>query len=575
MAKLRVRAHRDDNLRTKQVEIWKGRKKVTVDYEYSPVGDTFGFSLEGRRDLLPSVPELLQIVDAKRLDRIGTIELIDLITEITNIKNIESIDLIDKISEITNIKRIGYISPAVSVGNRGQLINSDFEESYEVVGENTKFQGWLDPLNVATKSSLSAFGGFRCITLKKGLWTFNGIFQFFSPPIPTNDIDVFSVMVYSMTSGTLKVKLFYTDGTTTTQNITVDEFDPWTKKDLTYTANKHISSIRIYTEDDAFADWDKLAIDSLALIYKITGRVKGIETADGLNILIDKLKQDAYTERRSTLSNDNGVTTPTAPPSAKTGTIGHGKFFPRGCRGFIRNLQIYCKRTGAGTVTLAVSPIIGMGEIYTVEITPDADWNWKSAELKKFWNYDSLFIWVKTIDADVSIGYDAVTPYDYWYSGDLVTWNEDDMRLFVRVSMPAETVGDIPVSGTLNTIKIPSASSVVAPGTFEVDTATVTEVVNAEGSGKLLFLYVRFHFEENVPTTIVEITVDGGNPHIFDYWSNLYQEPPVKVAQNGDTATWFLITLPYEFKRSFRVRVYHAEGNTKNVTVRVVLNMVN
>ena len=112
MPKLRVRAHRDDDLRTRKIEIWKGRKKVTVKYNYSPAGDVFDFSLEGRRELLPSVPQLLQIVDAKRLDRIGTIELIDLITRIALI---DEITTIGTIGEITTLRDLTWSSPSIFV----------------------------------------------------------------------------------------------------------------------------------------------------------------------------------------------------------------------------------------------------------------------------------------------------------------------------------------------------------------------------------------------------------------------------------------------------------------------------
>lgn len=312
--------------------------------------------------------------------------------------------------------------------------------------------------------------------------------------------------------------------------------------------------------------------DLISLIQDVDVYVK---TEDRTNILLDLLTQTAYTERRATITNDNGVPTPSAPPSNLTATTYKGKFFPRGCRGYLRGFRVYCKRTGAGTLTLAFSPQQGMGEIGTVVITPTSSWDWTGGFLTQFWNYDSMFVWVKACSADVSFGYDEVLPSDGWSSSDSgVTWTNEVRRYFIRALGYGLTVGDVPVSGTVNNIPIPNASSVVAPGTFEVPTSTVTEVVNAEGVGKLLFLYVRFHFEEVAPTTLIEITVDGGTPHIFDYWANLYQEPPVKVAQAGDTATWFLITLPYEFKRSFRVRVYHEEGNTKNVTVRVVLNLI-
>jgi len=104
MVKMRVRAHRDDDLKPTKVEIWKERKKVTVTYQYSPVGDVYDFTIEGRRELLPSVPELLQIVDAKRLDRIGTIEKINVVDELTLLKVLEELTLLKTIQTIQNVE---------------------------------------------------------------------------------------------------------------------------------------------------------------------------------------------------------------------------------------------------------------------------------------------------------------------------------------------------------------------------------------------------------------------------------------------------------------------------------------
>jgi len=99
--KLSVVVQRDDEQRPRSLEIKRGRKKLKATYQYSNAGDVYGFTLEGRRDMLPSFGEIFQIVDAKRLDRIGTIELIDLITRIAEITTINVIESIGNIPNLT------------------------------------------------------------------------------------------------------------------------------------------------------------------------------------------------------------------------------------------------------------------------------------------------------------------------------------------------------------------------------------------------------------------------------------------------------------------------------------------
>jgi len=114
-------------------------------------------------------------------------------------------------------------------------------------------------------------------------------------------------------------------------------------------------------------------------------------------------------------------------------------------------------RTGTGTITLAFSPYPGAGEIGRVTITPGTDWDWKWGNPQKMWNYDSMFIWIVRCDADVSYGYDSGTPPDGFSSGDYgATWVREARRYFLRHTIDGATVGDVPVSGTLNTIRIPN-----------------------------------------------------------------------------------------------------------------------
>lgn len=177
-----------------------------------------------------------------------------------------------------------------------------------------------------------------------------------------------------------------------------------------------------------------------------------VSTVGGTNIILDKLTQEAFLERRPIIKNDNGVVTPTAPPSNVTGNAALyiGKLFPRGCRGFLHALYIYCKRTGAGTVTLSFAPYVGDKAVASVTITPSADWDWQHALYDFPWSFDSLFIWISACSADVNVGYDAVS-YDMLTSIDSgITWTTANYRLYAVAIMAGSTVGDVTIGGTVS-----------------------------------------------------------------------------------------------------------------------------
>ena len=299
-----------------------------------------------------------------------------------------------------------------------------------------------------------------------------------------------------------------------------------------------------------------------------------IKTSGGANIIIDKLTVGAYTERRSTLSNDNGVTTPTAPPLSLTGTAFKGKFFPRGCRGYLREFHVYCKRTGAGKLTLAFSPQMGMGEIATVNVIPSADWDWTKAWLRRFWNYDSMFVWVKSCDVDVSYGYDTTIPTDAYISDDSgASWYEEERRYFIRVYIIGETIGDIPVSGTINTIEIPSVGTEAKGEGVVVPNVTSTTVVTMEGAGTLVelrlilstvivpsdaVLYAVSFFADDLPASVMDnrdltqsITATSGRNSVGEFWQGVDQ-------------TIMNIRLPIKFTRKLDVKLFQSTGG--NVT---------
>lgn len=165
---------------------------------------------------------------------------------------------------------------------------------------------------------------------------------------------------------------------------------------------------------------------------------------------------------RSQLSNNGTTPTEISPGPYHY----HGKFFPRGCRGFIHELEIYVRNPAVvdDYVHVHFSPEPGMTNVFDVRLTVPAltDPGWITLTIDRFWNYDSLFIWMMVYVAGrVYINYDTGAPRDCYYSTDEENWVPYNRRLWIRVNFEGETAGDVPVSGTLNTIPIPNTMAML------------------------------------------------------------------------------------------------------------------
>lgn len=220
--------------------------------------------------------------------------------------------------------------------------------------------------------------------------------------------------------------------------------------------------------------------------------------------------QDSILERRSLVWNDNEVEAPDAPPANYTEVIYKGKFYTRGCRGMIEQLQIYCVRAAAGTLQLRYSPHPCLGPIGTVTITPGATWGWVGVDIEEMWNYDSLFIWVYACSADVSWAYDAVWPYDGHWSQDVgATWEDMAIRPFIRVVYTGETPGDVPVSGIINNVELPNTQTPAGGLTTLNVPAGDTLYQTIEGVGWLNYAY--FTVRDDIPLAFLcpRIVADG------------------------------------------------------------------
>lgn len=281
----------------------------------------------------------------------------------------------------------------------------------------------------------------------------------------------------------------------------------------------------------------------------------------------------ASLERRSTIQNDNGVEDGTAPPSSHTEITYRGKFYPRGCRGMIEQIQIYCKRTGSGTLVLRYSPHPVLGPLGSVTVTPGSTWAWVDATVEKMWNYDSLFIWVYTCSADVSFGYDAVKPYDGHKGNDNGgSWEDNETRPFIRAVYTGETLGDMPISGVVNNIPLPHSSI-----EEEVDPAIITEdvlttVVTIHGAGYVDLLVMFVWGSADAGRTIITINCDGEQAFshqlstLSGWGFNGGTQPICLPLYQADDNCIFMLTKKWEFKRLFEVQVKNTQSD-QTVTI--------
>jgi hypothetical protein len=310
-----------------------------------------------------------------------------------------------------------------------------------------------------------------------------------------------------------------------------------------------------------------------------------VQTSGGANIVIDQLTQSAYTERQSTLANNGNTPTMVAYNlSAK-----RGKLFPRGCRGFIKTVEIYCDNADSvsHTFTLKLSPMPSMGPFatFTLSVAADSSAAWRTINVKRFWNYDSLFIWV-SCDSDSygQLAYDTGAPYDYYLSTDEVTWTPASYRYWFRVNMTGETVGDLPVSGTLNVIEVPSVASKYDSGIVSVPNNTLTALCTVYGAGTLLEARVDFG-TNTAPSTIVRyaiyLEVDGVLVHTADNKLITQSETSTggmcsigEFVQTGAPASILTVRLPLKFKRSIRLYALQSTGIAVNAGGTLLVSLI-
>jgi len=293
--------------------------------------------------------------------------------------------------------------------------------------------------------------------------------------------------------------------------------------------------------------------------------------------------QDSILERRSLIWNDDGILDGAVPGAFYTGDDFKAKFFTRGCRGKIEQIQVYCTGNAAAQIHIQYSPHPCIGHFREGVLTPAAGWAWQALNIEEMWNYDSLFIWVQRCDFGVSYAYDAVQPYD-GHSSDVDgdQWSDQAIRLFIRVIYTGETPGDVPVSGIINVVRIPnSALGAPTPLPVAMPNNAWTAIVEYRAPGELLQLEVMFDTVV-VPAAGVEYMlrieadgnagVDVGNRQLTQSVIAAFGRCSMGEFFQDGTNTYLWVRLPIEYRRRLLISGFQTSGAGCNATATIVSN---
>jgi len=292
-----------------------------------------------------------------------------------------------------------------------------------------------------------------------------------------------------------------------------------------------------------------------------------VRTLAADNIIIDKLTVGAYTENRRTLQN-HGDTAQWASP---TGTVRHGKFFPRGARGNLNAIWMYVRNTDPSTQTLKlwVTPMPGMGPVAEASLTIPGNTppSWVTEALRIPWNYDSLFIFWQASSPNLEVALDLGEPYDNYSSDDEgVTWLAENSRSWVKLDMTAQTVGDVPVSGTINAIQIPSLSGTRSGIALSVPSLSEKYDTPQEGTGRTLIVMFHAYSADAMTYLVPRIRSDGvlvlPFDATFDAWHDRYigeNTPGITIGKWDTTINRYtiVVTIKFPFKRKLEVGFYN------------------
>ena len=280
------------------------------------------------------------------------------------------------------------------------------------------------------------------------------------------------------------------------------------------------------------------------------------------------VKHDAYVEQRITLKNN---------ASQYTDLINHkyiAKFFVHRARGHLHSVKVYVKNTdtaNAQTISVAIAIRPNTNIMLSKTKTIDAGFEgWVEVFFDKWWNYDTMFV-VVLLPSEVQVAVDDGYPRDGWYS-DATTYDFLNLpyRPWIQVLMYCSTIGDLPVSGTVNTIQLPNLAG-AAGGTLTYvapDSEQDLAYITAAGVAK----YIRLYQDGGSPSDVrFRIVVDDNDlmsftiADLIKYQSDVGVGEGIVVTRYDTTNNKYavMITIPIDFQK--RLEIYARNDGTSGV----------
>ena len=165
--------------------------------------------------------------------------------------------------------------------------------------------------------------------------------------------------------------------------------------------------------------------------------------------------------------------------SVAAGTNWRGKFFSRGMRGNLYRVQVYVRNGGiAEDIVLGFRSFISRdreGNVEEFEVTINVGGGytgWVTGTIRRFWNYDPLFVYIKDNGVNTDIGYDILLPavppflenFDGYNSNDYgFIWTPEARRYGIQLIYTGKTEeGDIPITGVVNVKNIEDTVTTLA-----------------------------------------------------------------------------------------------------------------
>jgi len=271
-----------------------------------------------------------------------------------------------------------------------------------------------------------------------------------------------------------------------------------------------------------------------------------------------------------------------------TVNVRHGKFFPRGCRGFIATIDVYIQNTTpfADNVRVNISPEPGIRETYTAVIAVPALQApaWLSATFNIMWDRDSLFIFLYTDSGNAQWATDVELNFDAYRSGNYGdTWTSENWRLWIRVNFVGETAGDVPVSGTISVVEIPAVAACYESAWVNVPNGVQTPILTIVGAGTLIQAQLRFTtvVAPGIGVQYVMILYADG---VYAFWYSNRDATQSMLAASGRSScaefyadnivTVLTVRVGIKFKRTLELRAIQISGAPVNTYGALSVNEI-